>query len=157
MPTNLYGPGDNYHPENSHVVPGLMRRIHEAKLDNAPQVVIWGSGKPLRELMYSDDLADATLLLMKEYSDHEPINVGSGIETSILDLAREISSVVGFTGQLIMDTTKPDGTRRKYLDSHRLHTLGFKARTALHDGLAQTYREWLKSSSDSEGFQEYPA
>ncbi|WP_266169827.1 GDP-L-fucose synthase family protein [Dyella subtropica] len=147
MPTNLYGPGDNFHPENSHVVPALIRRIHEAKISGATEVAIWGSGKPLRELMYSDDLADAALTLMREYSDLAPINIGSGMETSILDLAHEIAQVVGFAGQLTFDTSKPDGTPRKYLDSQRLHSLGYRAQTNLRDGLMQTYRQWLESDT----------
>jgi GDP-L-fucose synthase len=150
MPTNLYGPNDNYHPENSHVIPALIRRIHEAKLGQASEVVIWGTGKPLREFMYADDLADAALLLMHEYSDVVPVNAGSGQEISIGELAQQIASVVGFTGQLRFDTGKPDGTPRKALDSERLHALGYRARTGLREGLEKAYHSWLDHLSKTD-------
>src|SRR5690606_10778144 len=117
MPTNLYGYGDNYHPENSHVLPALLRRFHEAKAENRPEVVIWGTGKPLRVFMFADDLAEACVFLMENYEDPELINVGTGEEVSILELAKMIGDVVGYSGQITFDPTKPDGTPRKLLDS----------------------------------------
>ncbi len=147
MPTNLYGPGDNYHAENSHVVPALIRRFHEAKLDDAGEVVIWGSGRPLRELMHVDDLADALLMLMQRYSDDAMVNIGSGQETSIAELASTIADVVGFRGQLRFDTSKPDGTPRKLLDAGRLDRLGWRARIGLAAGIAGTY-QWFTTNDD---------
>lgn len=138
MPTNLYGPGDNYHPENSHVVPALIRRFHEAKIANAPEVVIWGSGEPLREFLHADDLADALLFLMCEYSDSDMVNVGSGQEVSVAKLARTIADVVGYNGMLAFEGSKPDGTPRKRLDTARLTKLGWHARISLKQGLRQT-------------------
>lgn len=135
MPTNLYGPGDNYHPENSHVVPALIRRIHEAKATCAPQVVIWGSGRPLRELLHVDDLADAAVFLMQKYSDEAMVNVGSGEEVTIAALARTIADVAGYEGNLLFDTHKPDGTPRKLLDSSRLARMGWRARIPLMSGI----------------------
>lgn len=139
MPTNLYGPGDNYHPENSHVVPALIQRIHEAKAAWEPQVVIWGSGKPLREFLHVDDLADALVFLMRHYSDVGMVNVGSGQEVTVGELARIIAGVIGYDGALVFDTSKPDGTPRKRLDMSHLATLGWQARTPLELGLRQTY------------------
>lgn len=138
MPTNLYGPGDNFHPENSHVVPALIRRFHEAKLANVPQVSIWGSGQPLRELMHVDDLASALLVLMRRYSDDAIVNVGSGQEISIAELAGTIARIVGYEGELVFDTGKPDGTPRKRLDTSRLDALGWHPRIPLQQGLRQT-------------------
>lgn len=143
MPTNLYGPGDNYHPQNSHVLPALMRRIHEAKLANAPEVVIWGSGQPLREFLHVDDLADALLFLMRNYEGAEMLNVGSGAEVSIGDLAGIIAGVVGYQGRLVYDRTKPDGTPRKLLDTGRLSALGWRSRIPLETGIADTYRDFV--------------
>ena len=145
MPTNMYGYGDNYHPENSHVLPALLRRFHEAKLDNKPEVKIWGSGKPLREFMFSDDLAEACVYLMEEYENPELINVGTGEEVSILELAKMIADVVGFKGTITFDSTKPDGTPRKLMDSSRLHSLGFRHKTSLREGLQKTYEDFLKN------------
>ena len=145
MPTNLYGPGDNYHPENSHVVPGLIRRIHEAKLSGAPEVIIWGTGAPLRELMHADDLADALFFLMRNYSAEEMVNVGSGQEVSIADLAGLIAEVVGYQGALRFDPSKPDGTPRKLLDSGKISSLGFNATTPLVVGLHQSYETYVSS------------
>ena len=145
MPTNMYGYGDNYHPENSHVLPALLRRFHEAKLDNKPEVKIWGSGKPLREFMFSDDLAEACVFLMEEYENPELINVGTGEEVSILELAKMIADVVGFKGTITFDSTKPDGTPRKLMDSSRLHSLGFRHKTSLREGLQKTYEDFLKN------------
>jgi GDP-L-fucose synthase len=138
MPTNLYGPGDNYHAENAHVVPALIRRFHEAKFADAPEVAIWGSGRPRRELMHVDDLADALLLLMHRYSDAAMVNVGSGQEVSIAELARTIADVVGYRGELRFDTSQPDGTLRKRLDTARLDALGWHAQIPLQQGLRQT-------------------
>jgi GDP-L-fucose synthase len=143
MPTNLYGPGDNYHPENSHVVPGLIKRIHDAKTAATPQVVIWGSGKPRREFLHVDDLADALVFLMRNYSDGGMVNVGSGEEISIADLARVIADVVGYHGELVFDANKPDGTPRKRLDTTHLDTLGWQARIQLRQGLQQTYATFI--------------
>jgi GDP-L-fucose synthase len=145
MPTNMYGYGDNYHPQNSHVLPALIRRFHEAKSENKPEVMIWGSGKPLREFMFSDDLAEACVFLMKEYEDPELINVGTGEEVSILDLAHLVRETVGYEGTITFDSSKPDGTPRKLMDSSRLHALGFKHKTSLREGLKKTYQDFLKN------------
>ena len=141
MPTNLYGPGDNYHPENSHVLPALLRKFHEAKNAGTHSVTVWGTGTPLREFMYSDDLADALIFILKYYSDAEHINVGSGEEVSIRKLAEIIADVVGGSVALEFDTSKPDGTPRKLMDSTKLSALGWKARTALRDGIKKTYTQ----------------
>jgi GDP-L-fucose synthase len=146
MPTNMYGYGDNYHPENSHVLPALLRRFHEAKTDGKQEVRIWGSGKPLREFMFSDDLAEACYFLMQNYENPELINVGTGEEVSILELANRIAEVVGFEGEITFDATKPDGTPRKLMDSSRLHALGFHHATTLEDGLKKTYQDFLKNA-----------
>ncbi|MGS1013652.1 GDP-L-fucose synthase family protein [Rhodanobacter sp. UC4450_H17] len=138
MPTNLYGPGDNYDPENAHVVPGLIRRVRQAQATNAPTVSIWGSGEPLREFLHVDDLADAALFLMRSYSHRDPINVGSGREITIAALASTIARAVGYAGELVFDTTKPDGTPRKLLDTARMDALGWKAQIGLEQGLKQT-------------------
>jgi GDP-L-fucose synthase len=143
MPTNLYGPGDNYHPENSHVVPALIRRFHEAKAANAPEVVIWGTGTPLREFLHADDLADALVFLMRHYSDERMINIGSGEELSIAQLAQLVADTVGFAGALRFDPAKPDGTGRKLLDSSSLARLGWRLRYTLKDGLRSAYCGYL--------------
>jgi GDP-L-fucose synthase len=143
MPTNMYGYGDNYHPQNSHVLPALLRRFHEAKLSGAASVTIWGSGKPLREFMFADDLAEACVFLMQNYNDAEFINVGTGEEISILELAKLIAETVGFRGEITFDPTKPDGTPRKLMDSSKLQTLGFKHKTSLEEGLKLTYEDFL--------------
>ena len=137
MPCNLYGPGDNYHPENSHVMAALLRRFQEAKENGDDEVVIWGSGKPLREFMHVDDLADACVFLMQNYSAAEPINAGSGEEISILDLAHLIAETVGFKEKIRADESKLDGTMRKVMDSQKLHDMGWKTTISLRDGLAQ--------------------
>ncbi len=142
MPVNLYGPGDNFELENSHVLPALIRKFHEAKLAESPTVAIWGTGSPKREFLYVDDLADAALHLMLIYSDPEIINVGTGEDISISDLADLIKQIVGFTGRLEFDTSKPDGTPRKLLDIRKLSGIGWTCRTALADGIRLTY-EWL--------------
>ena len=145
MPTNMYGYGDNYHPENSHVLPALLRRFHEATIDNKPEVAIWGSGKPLREFMFSDDLAEACVFLMEKYEDPQLINVGTGEEVSILELAKLIAEVVGYKGKITFDSSKPDGTPRKLMDSSRLHALGYKHKVSLRDGIHLTYGDFVQS------------
>lgn len=142
MPTNMYGYGDNYHPENSHVLPALLRRFHEANVENRAEVTIWGTGKPLREFMFSDDLAEACVFLMEKYEDPELINVGTGEEISILDLARLIADIVGFRGTITFDPTRPDGTPRKLMDSSRLHALGYRHKVSLREGIERTYADF---------------
>ncbi len=144
MPTNLYGYNDNYHPENSHVLPALIRKFHEAKTSGAANVTVWGTGSPLREFLFADDLADACYFLMQEYNEAGLVNIGTGHDLSIKDLALLIKEVVGFTGDLVFDTSKPDGTPRKLLDVSKLHTLGWKHRIALQEGLALAYQDFLK-------------
>ena len=144
MPTNLYGYNDNYHPENSHVLPALIRKFHEAKTSGAASVTVWGTGSPLREFLFADDLADACYFLMQEYNEAGLVNIGTGLDLSIKDLALLIKEVVGFTGDLVFDTSKPDGTPRKLLDVSKLHKLGWKHRIALQEGLALAYQDFLK-------------
>lgn len=144
MPTNLYGPGDNYHPENSHVVPALIRRLHEAKVANAPEVTIWGTGTPLREFLHVDDMADACVFLLEHYSESLHINVGSQKECTILQLAQRIARTVGYAGRIVTDPSKPDGTPRKLMDSSRLFALGWQPRVGLDEGLAGAYQDFLK-------------
>jgi len=154
MPTNLYGPGDNYHPENSHVLPALIRRFHEAKMKDLPEVVIWGTGNPLREFLYSEDMARACVFLMKNYNvtgdprGGEHVNVGSGIEVSIKELAEAVKEVVGFSGKLIFDMTKPDGTPRKLLDVTKLHNMGWKHEIGLREGIQVTYQDFLRKERE---------
>lgn len=148
MPTNMYGLGDNYHPDNSHVLPALLRRFHEAKETAAPEVKIWGSGKPLREFMFSDDLADACVFLMNYYEDPQLINVGTGEEVSILHLAEIIKEITGCKSKITFDATKPEGTPRKLMDSSRLHALGFRHKTSLREGISVTYQDFLKKITD---------
>lgn len=143
MPTNLYGINDNYHPENSHVLPALIRKFHEAKVNNSPSVSIWGSGTPLREFMFADDLADAVVFLMEKYSDLQFVNIGVGEDISIKDLALLIKDVVGYEGELDFDSSKPDGTPRKLMDVSKLHGLGWKAKTDLREGIEVAYRDYL--------------
>ena len=140
MPTNLYGPGDNFDLQNSHVLPALIRKIHEAKINNESQVTVWGTGKPLREFLHVDDLANACIMLMECYDDAEPINVGVGEDLSILELAQMIARVIEYEGELVFDLSKPDGTPRKLLDVTRLQSLGWKARINLEDGIKDTYK-----------------
>lgn len=148
MPTNLYGINDNYHPENSHVLPALIRKFHEAKVNNSPTVSIWGSGTPLREFMYADDLADACVFLMENYDDLQFVNIGVGEDVSIRDLAQLIKEVVGFEGQLEFDSSKPDGTPRKLMDVSKLNSLGWKAKTDLKDGIRLAYQDFLKNYNE---------
>ena len=152
MPTNLYGPGDNYHPENSHVIPALIRRFQEAKVAQAPSVAIWGTGSPRREFLYVDDMAAASLHVMQLpkalYQQHaQPmqshINVGSGLDVTVADLARHIANTVGYTGQIEFDASKPDGTPRKCMDSSRLNDLGWTPQIDLHHGLATAYQDFM--------------
>jgi len=143
MPTNLYGFGDNYHPQNSHVLPALLRRFHEAKENNLEEVIIWGTGSPLREFMFADDVGAACLFLMQRYESPQIINVGTGEEVTILELAKIIAETVGFKGNIGFDKTKPDGTPRKLMDSSRLHSLGFHHQTSLKEGIAITYEDFL--------------
>ena len=143
MPCNLYGPNDNYHPEHSHVLPGLLRRFHEAKVNNVSEVVVWGTGTPRREFLYSDDLADACIFLMHHYNEPEPINIGTGTDLTVKELAETIKATVGYAGTLTWDTSRPDGTPRKLLDVSRLQTLGWTPSTSLAAGLALTYADFL--------------
>lgn len=145
MPTNLYGPGDNYHPENSHVIPALIRRFHEAKTSGAKKVTIWGSGNTLREFLYVDDMADACEFLMGNYSDFEHVNVGYGSDISILDAARLIARVVGYEGHIDTDPTKPAGTPRKLMDCSKIFSMGWKPRLGLEEGLRVTYSDFLQN------------
>lgn len=143
MPTNLYGRGDNYHPDHSHVPAALIRRFHEAKLAQAPAVSVWGTGTPLREFLNVEDFADACIFLLKNYSSDLPINVGSGDELSIGDFAATVADVVGYRGKLVFDTSKPDGTPRKLLDSSRVRALGWHPNISLRAGLAAAYQDFL--------------
>jgi GDP-L-fucose synthase len=143
MPTNLYGPGDNFHPDDSHVLPALIRRFHEAKLGGTAEVVIWGTGTPRREFLHVDDFADAVVHLMRTYSAEAIVNVGTGSDMTVLDLARLVADVVGYGGRIATDPGKPDGTPRKVLDVSRLTALGWGPRIPLRDGVEQTYRWFL--------------
>lgn len=144
MPTNLYGPNDNYDPMNSHVIPGLVRRFHEAKINNDRKVIVWGTGTPRREFLYVDDLADACLFLMENYSGNETVNVGSGIEVTIKELAETIKETVGFKGEVVFDPSKLDGTPRKLLDTSKLNAMGWKAKTGLREGIRLAYKDFIK-------------
>jgi GDP-L-fucose synthase len=156
MPTNLYGPGDNYHPENSHVIPALIRRFHEAKISNAPYVMIWGTGTPMREFLYVDDMAAASIFVMDLnkaiYDQHtnpmlSHINVGFGSDITIAHLAETIKNVIGYQGEIQFDSTKPDGTPRKWMDSSRLNKLGWKSRVGLSSGLKLTYEDFYRNAN----------
>ena len=144
MPTNLYGINDNYHPENSHVLPALIRKFHEAKRDGKKEVMIWGTGTPLREFLFADDLADAAYLLMEQYNEKQFVNIGSGEDISIKDLAELIKHIIGFKGNLVFDTSKPDGTPRKLMDITQLKQLGWIYTTSLENGIQQAYEDFLK-------------
>lgn len=143
MPTNLYGPGDNYHPEYSHVVAALIRRFHEAKISGASDVVVWGTGTPRREFLYVDDLADACVHLMKTYSSAELVNIGTGEDITIAEFARVVAAAVGYNGDVSFDPSRPDGTPRKLLDVARLSKLGWRATTSLQDGIRLAYQAYL--------------
>jgi GDP-L-fucose synthase len=149
MPTNLYGPGDNYHPEYSHVVAALIRRFHEAKVSGARNVVVWGTGTPWREFLYVDDLADACIHLMKNYSESELINIGTGEDITIAEFARVVAATVGFSGEISFDTSRPDGTPRKLLDVSKLAKLGWRATTSLQDGIQLAYQAFLNEQKQA--------
>jgi GDP-L-fucose synthase len=151
MPTNLYGPGDNYHPEYSHVVAALIRRFHEAKVAGLSEVVVWGTGKPRREFLYVDDLADACIHLMKTYSSSELVNIGTGEDITIAEFARVVAGVAGYTGTISFDPSRPDGTPRKLLDVSRLAKLGWRARTSLNDGIKLAYQAYLNEHKQAAG------
>lgn len=143
MPTNLYGPNDNYHPENSHVLPALIRKFHEAKMQQKPSVEIWGDGSPLREFLYADDLADALVYLLLNYNEKQFVNVGYGSDISIKDLALLIKKVIGFEGELTFDSSKPNGTPRKLMDSGRLFATGWRPKVDLEQGIALAYQDFV--------------
>lgn len=147
MPTNLYGPGDNFHPLHSHVIPGLMRRMHEAKLRGDAEFVVWGSGEPRREFLHVDDLAEACVTTMRLYEGQELLNVGTGVDIRIRDLAETLREVTGFRGRLVFDTSKPDGTPRKVLDVSRIKALGWRPQRALREGLEETYAWFLRQGA----------
>ena len=146
MPTNLYGIGDNYHPQNSHVLPALIRRFHEAKENGDAQVTIWGTGTPMREFLFSDDLAEACVFLMHQYDGKELVNIGTGEDLTIKALAEMVKDTVGFKGDLVFDSTKPDGTPRKLMDVSKLHGLGWKHKIDLKEGIALAYQDFLKNA-----------
>lgn len=150
MPTNLYGPNDNYHPEHSHVLPAFIRRFHEAKENNLPEVVCWGDGSPLREFLYVDDLADLCVFLMNNYSGNETVNAGTGKEITIKKLAELVAKVVGYTGSIIWDDTKPNGTPRKLLDISKSKALGWKYKVKLEDGIKLAYNDFLNNDMRTE-------
>jgi GDP-L-fucose synthase len=149
MPTNLYGPGDNYHPEHSHVVAALIRRFHEARVAGISNVVVWGTGAPRREFLYVDDMADACIHLMKIYSGQELVNIGIGEDITIAEFARLVAATVGYTGGISFDTSRPDGTPRKLLDVSRLAGLGWRARTSLQDGMKLAYQAFLVEHTEA--------
>ena len=143
MPTNLYGPNDNYHPTHSHVLPALIRRFHEAKESGVKEVTCWGTGKPLREFLYVDDMADACVFLMENYSGNETVNVGTGKELTIRELTELVAKVIGYEGEILWDASKPDGTPRKLLDVSKLESLGWRYKTELEDGIRLAYEDFL--------------
>ena len=144
MPTNLYGYNDNYHPQNSHVLPALIRKFHEAKVSAAPEVIVWGSGSPMREFLFADDLANACYFLMDSYNEPTLINIGTGVDLTIKDLALLIKKTVGYEGNLVFDSTKPDGTPRKLMDVSKLHNLGWKHQIDLEEGIKLAYEDFLE-------------
>jgi GDP-L-fucose synthase len=150
MPTNLYGPNDNYHPLNSHVLPALIRRFHEAKVSKAPKVTIWGTGNPTREFLYSDDLADACIFLMEKHNGNDIVNIGSGKEVTIRELASTIKNAVGYKGEIDFDVTKPDGTPRKLLDCSKLHAMGWRHKIELEEGIKLAYQDFVRMLGDKE-------
>lgn len=143
MPTNLYGVGDNYHPDHSHVLPALIRKIHEAKFNTKDSITIWGTGTPRREFLFADDLADACLFLMQHYNERGIINIGSGVDNTISELAEIIKEIIGYEGKIVYDKSKPDGTPRKLLDTSRLHDLGWKHAIELKEGIQLAYADFL--------------
>jgi GDP-L-fucose synthase len=148
MSTNLYGPGDNFHPEHSHVLPALIRRFHEATTEGRDRVVLWGTGTPRREFLHADDLGRAVVHLLDRYDDPLPINVGVGRDVTIRELAETVAGIVGFTGEIVQDTSRPDGTPRKLLDVTRIRGLGWEPRVSLRDGIAQTYRWFVEHRAE---------
>lgn len=148
MPTNLYGPGDNYHPENSHVLPALIRRFHEAREAGVPEVVCWGDGSPLREFLYVDDLADLCVFLMNNYSGLSTVNAGTGVELTIAELTRKVADAVGYKGKIVWDTSRPNGTPRKLLDVSRAANMGWTASTTLDEGIPLAYADFLARLAD---------
>ncbi|MEK0440849.1 MAG: hypothetical protein RLZZ504_1765 [Bacteroidota bacterium] len=148
MPTNMYGLNDNYHPENSHVLPALIRKFHEAKESGAPEVVVWGDGSPMREFLYADDLANALVYLMLNYNEKEFVNVGYGSDITIGDLAKTVAKIVGFTGNIVFDSSKPNGTPKKLMDSGRLFATGWKPKTDLQEGIEMAYADFLTKHSN---------
>lgn len=149
MPTNLYGINDNYHPQNSHVLPALIRRFHEAKINQLPEVMIWGTGTPLREFLFSDDLADACVFLMNNYDEKQFVNIGTGEDLSIKELAELIKDVIGYQGTISFDSSKPDGTPRKLMDVSKLHALGWKHQVNLREGIQLAYADFLKKEANA--------
>jgi GDP-L-fucose synthase len=147
MPTNLYGPGDNFDLQNSHVLPALVRKFHEAKAEGHPEVTIWGTGSPRREFLHVDDMAAAAVFLMLNYSEPEIVNIGTGEDVTIADLAKTVSKIVGYQGNIVFDSTKPDGTPRKLMDVSRLHAMNWHHKIGLEEGIASTY-EWFKSNPE---------
>jgi GDP-L-fucose synthase len=143
MPTNLYGYNDNYHPQNSHVLPALIRRFHEARINNLPDVTIWGTGNPKREFLFADDLAEACYYLMQNYDEEGLVNIGTGEDVSIKDLALLIKDIIGYEGEIKFDTSKPDGTPRKLMDVSKLHSKGWKHKIELRDGIKLAYEDFL--------------
>ena len=150
MPTNLYGPNDNYHPLNSHVLPALIRRFHEAKVNKAAKVTIWGTGNPTREFLYSDDLANACIFLMEKHNGNDIVNIGSGKEITIRELAKTVKQAVGFEGAIDFDVTKPNGTPRKLLDCSKLHAMGWRHTIELEEGIKRAYEDFLKMLEDKD-------
>lgn len=148
MPTNMYGPNDNYHPENSHVLPALIRKFHEAKESGAPEVVVWGDGSPMREFLYVDDFVNALVYLMLNYNEKEFVNVGYGSDITIGDLAKTVANIVGFTGNIVFDRSKPNGTPKKLMDSGRLFAIGWKPKTDLQEGIEMAYADFLTKHSN---------
>jgi GDP-L-fucose synthase len=148
MPTNMYGPNDNYHPENSHVLPALIRKFHEAKVGNAAQVTVWGDGSPMREFLYADDLANALVYLMLNYNEKEFVNVGYGSDITIGDLAKTIAEIVGFNGEIVFDSSKPNGTPKKLMDSSRLFATGWQPQMHLQAGIKLAYDDFLSKHSE---------
>ena len=144
IPANAYGPGDNFDPQHSHVIPALLVKYHNARLDGAPAVSLWGTGRALREFIDTDDLADAGIFLLENYSSPEPINIGTGEEVSMLELARMIQDITGYQGDIVMDTSKPDGMMRRLCDSTKIHELGWKSSVSLRDGVEKLYRWYLE-------------
>lgn len=147
MPTNLYGPNDNYSLENSHVLPAMIRKFHEAKVQNKPYMELWGTGSPMREFLHADDLADACLYLMENYNDSELVNIGTGEDVTIKSLAEKVKKIVGFEGEIRWDSSKPDGTPRKLMDVSKLHGLGWKHKIALDTGIEMAYQDFLTNAS----------